>query len=232
MNTVIERGLGGPVCGECDSLLPVAGKNNRVCLRCHPEREIEFLDDREHKFLREMMDKKDMSAEAVMRHMFRLGQSVDHFLSLGLTLAFLNPETGETVRPFERLDKKLAPMPGVGNITPAGQCPHCPAKLAHSVMGEYCSAGCGYIDGHYWPSEHRKKDDGLCSHPECVKLREQFLKKPEPPKEQGQNFKYSTSCNRHNDCKAATEKFERDNGRKPGFNFHCHDDECEDCFGS
>ena len=162
MNTVRERGLGGPVCGECDSLLPVSGKNNRVCLKCHPEREIEFLDDREHGFLREMMDRKDMSAEAVMRHMFRLGQAVDHFMSQGLTLAFLNPETGDVTRPFDRQDKKLAPMPGVGNIIPMTEgadpekCPHCPAPLAYSVMGEYCSAGCGYIDGHYWPKEPKK----------------------------------------------------------------------------
>ena len=42
----------------------------------------------------------------------------------------------------------------------------------------------------------------------------------------------SNSCNRHDDCKAADEKFEKEYGRKPGFNFHCHDDECPDCFGN
>src|SRR5208337_2073551 len=132
-NTVIERGLGGPVCGECGQLLPVSGKNNRVCLKCFPEREIEFLDEREQKFLREMMDKKD-----IMRHMFRLGQGCDFFMSQGYHLAFLNPATGDYEMPFNRTEKKLAPKPGVGNITPAGQCPHCPAPLAYSVMGEYC----------------------------------------------------------------------------------------------
>lgn len=214
MNTVIERGLGGPVCGECGNLLNVAGKNNRVCLKCLPEREIEFFDEREHTFLREEMDRCDMSAVAVVRRHFRLGQTVDHFLRQGFHLAFLNPATGETVKPFEREDKKLAPMPGVGDITPAGQCPHCPAPLGYSPMGEYCSAGCGYIDGHYWPREK---------------------KEPAPEKKlapEGKNFVFSASCNRHSDCKAATEKFRATNGRDPGFSFHCHDDECEDCFGS
>ena len=216
MNTVRERGLGGPVCGECDSLLPVSGKNNRVCLKCHPEREIEFLDDREHGFLREMMDRKDMSAEAVMRHMFRLGQAVDHFMSQGLTLAFLNPETGDVTRPFDRQDKKLAPMPGVGNIIPMTEgadpekCPHCPAPLAYSVMGEYCSAGCGYIDGHYWPKEPKKELTPMAA-PEIK------------------------SCNRHSDCEAAVAALLAANpGKKRHdipFSFHCHDDECEDCFG-
>jgi hypothetical protein len=206
-NTVIERGLGGPVCGECGQLLPVSGKNNRVCLKCFPEREIEFLDEREQGFLREMMDKKEMSATATMRHMFRLGQAVDYFLAKGLTLAFINPATGETETPFNRQDKKLAPMPGVGNIIPMTEgtdprkCPHCPAPLAYCVAGEYCSAGCGYIDGHYWPKE----------------------KKAEPVR---------NSCNRHSDCAAATAKFKEKNGRDPGFSFHCHDDECEDCFGT
>lgn len=37
------------------------------------------------------------------------------------------------------------------------------------------------------------------------------------------------SCNRHSDCKQADEK-----ARAKGATFgasHCHDDECEDCFG-
>lgn len=45
----------------------------------------------------------------------------------------------------------------------------------------------------------------------------------------------SKSCNRHNDCEAAEIALL---GRKPGMkktdislSFHCHDDECEDCFG-
>lgn len=37
------------------------------------------------------------------------------------------------------------------------------------------------------------------------------------------------SCNRHNDCKAADEKA-RARGAMFGAS-HCHDEECEDCFG-
>jgi len=39
------------------------------------------------------------------------------------------------------------------------------------------------------------------------------------------------SCNRHDDCAEAEARFKKDKGRDPGPNFHCHDDECEDCFG-
>lgn len=42
------------------------------------------------------------------------------------------------------------------------------------------------------------------------------------------------SCNRHNDCeKAEEEVMKRRNitRDKISGNFHCHDDECEDCFG-
>src|SRR5208337_2169933 len=44
-----------------------------------------------------------------------------------------------------------------------------------------------------------------------------------------------TSCNRHADCeKAEEELLARNPGMKKSdihLNFHCHDDECEDCFG-
>ena len=39
------------------------------------------------------------------------------------------------------------------------------------------------------------------------------------------------SCNRHADCDKAEAEFEAKYNRKPGWNFHCHDDCCEDCFG-
>jgi hypothetical protein len=43
---------------------------------------------------------------------------------------------------------------------------------------------------------------------------------------------FRNSCNRHSDCAAATENWKRNhNGQLPGVNFHCHDEECEDCFG-
>lgn len=40
------------------------------------------------------------------------------------------------------------------------------------------------------------------------------------------------SCNRHSNCEKAEEEYRQRKGREPGFNFHCHDDECEDCFGA
>lgn len=42
------------------------------------------------------------------------------------------------------------------------------------------------------------------------------------------------SCNRHFDCKEAEEVFYSKHPKEPrGYipNFHCNDDECEDCFG-
>ena len=43
------------------------------------------------------------------------------------------------------------------------------------------------------------------------------------------------SCNRHGDCEKANQELL---ARNPGMNrwdippnFHCHDDDCEDCFG-
>lgn len=51
-----------------------------------------------------------------------------------------------------------------------------------------------------------------------------FIRNEPPPPPVVRN-----SCNRHSDCKAADEK-----ARAKGATFgasHCHDDECEDCFG-
>lgn len=42
------------------------------------------------------------------------------------------------------------------------------------------------------------------------------------------------SCNRHNDCDAAEQEVMTRKGitrDKINYTFHCHDDECEDCFG-
>lgn len=42
------------------------------------------------------------------------------------------------------------------------------------------------------------------------------------------------SCNRHNDCEAAENEVMQRRGiqrREIAASFHCHDDECEDCFG-
>jgi|SRR5579859_3736937 len=49
--------------------------------------------------------------------------------------------------------------------------------------------------------------------------------KVEAPKQRG--------CNRHNDCDAADAKWLAAHPEEKfvPFSFHCHDDECEDCFG-
>ena len=41
------------------------------------------------------------------------------------------------------------------------------------------------------------------------------------------------SCNRHNDCNEANRKWLETHPLEKyvPINFHCHDDECEDCFG-
>jgi hypothetical protein len=43
------------------------------------------------------------------------------------------------------------------------------------------------------------------------------------------------SCNRHEDCSEAEERYMKRNGITERYEiplgFHCHDDECEDCFG-
>lgn len=112
-NTVIERGLGGPVCGECYSLLPVTGELNHVCLRCHPHLEYAgLLDERELKALKVAMDSKEMSAKAVIRHFFRMGQTMDHFLTKGSTIGYLGDQ-GDFHDPFDS-GPKMAPMPDCG----------------------------------------------------------------------------------------------------------------------
>ena len=42
------------------------------------------------------------------------------------------------------------------------------------------------------------------------------------------------SCNRHSDCKAADAKWleSHPDEKFVPFNIHCHDEECEGCFGS
>jgi hypothetical protein len=40
-----------------------------------------------------------------------------------------------------------------------------------------------------------------------------------------------SECNRHSDCDAADAAYRKREGRDPSYSFHCHDDECEDCFG-
>jgi len=120
-NTVIERGLGGPVCGECGSILNVAGTCNRICLKCYPHFEfLELLGDalgaensRELDVLADLMKKKDMTARGVIRHMFRLGQMVDNFTSQGYEVVFRLGD--DEIDPFDRGPKK-APMLECGGV--------------------------------------------------------------------------------------------------------------------
>lgn len=40
------------------------------------------------------------------------------------------------------------------------------------------------------------------------------------------------SCNRHGNCDKVDWKWRKEhNGEEPPFNIHCHDEDCEDCFG-
>jgi hypothetical protein len=121
-NTVIERGLGGPICGECQRVLPVAGALNRVCIQCHPQLEFaELLGDalgaensRELDTLAQLMKKKDMTARGVIRHMFRLGQMVDHFTALGYEMVFRLGD--DEIDPLHMGGPKMAPMPDCGGV--------------------------------------------------------------------------------------------------------------------
>lgn len=113
-NTVIERGLGGPICGECAHVLPVVGQHARICLLCHPEYEFNhMLDERELGILAKGMIKRDQSAVATVKHWVRLGQLVDHFKEEGFDLLFRHPESGKYVDPFDQ-GPKMAPMPYCG----------------------------------------------------------------------------------------------------------------------
>lgn len=40
------------------------------------------------------------------------------------------------------------------------------------------------------------------------------------------------SCNRHDDCDAAELEVTARIGLTNFYGFHCHDDECEECFGN
>jgi len=68
-----------------------------------------WFDEREEKVLREVMAEWDMSAEAVVRHFFRLGQSVAYVMKKQKELGFLDDQ-GDFVSIFSR-GPKMAPMP-------------------------------------------------------------------------------------------------------------------------
>jgi hypothetical protein len=68
-----------------------------------------FKNDRELSVLHEVMMRDEMSAEAVVRHFFRMGQLLDHHLRLGHELGFLDDQ-GDFNPVFERLPK-MAPEP-------------------------------------------------------------------------------------------------------------------------
>jgi hypothetical protein len=68
-----------------------------------------FKDDRELSVLHAVMLRNEMSAEAVVRHFFRMGQLVDYHLQRDEELGVLDDQ-GD-FRPIFQRDLKLAPMP-------------------------------------------------------------------------------------------------------------------------
>lgn len=53
----------------------------------------------------------------------------------------------------------------------------------------------------------------------------------EPSREAVKAAREHNNCNRHDDCEAATAAYRNKHGRDPGVGFHCHDEDCEECFG-
>jgi hypothetical protein len=158
-NTVIERGMGGPVCGECQRVLPVAGALNRVCIQCYPQLEfVELLggslgaeNSRELDVLAELMKKKQMTARGVIRHMFRLGQMVDLFTAQGYEVVFRKGD--DEVDPFDR-GPKMAPMPPQFDETHSGKptmhdgWATSPFNREREQKDVYCERGCGQFAHH------------------------------------------------------------------------------------
>jgi hypothetical protein len=54
------------------------------------------------------------------------------------------------------------------------------------------------------------------------------------PTEQNETIRTTRSCNRHDDCAVADDRWREGHPGQtyPPPNFHCHDDCCEDCFGN
>jgi len=68
------------------------------------------FDEREQKVLQEMMTEWDMSAPAVIRHLFRIGQSVSYVMNKNREVGFFDDQ-GDFVSIFGRHEPKMAPMP-------------------------------------------------------------------------------------------------------------------------
>jgi hypothetical protein len=86
-------------------------------------------------------------------------------------------------------------------------------------------------DGVIWlPDNPKKAAKLLRDAADMIEQKLCFEEKSAPPKS---SFR---SCNRHSDCqKAEDELLARNPGKTKvdiNINFHCHDEECEDCFGS
>lgn len=111
-NTVIYRGMAGPVCGECSDLLPISGEHMHVCLKCHPQLEFStLLEERGLDILKEAMAKYDMPAKAVIKKWIRLGQMADKFMVEGYEMVFRLGD--EEIDPLHH-GPKMAPMPECG----------------------------------------------------------------------------------------------------------------------
>ena len=69
-----------------------------------------FKNERELAVLHEVMYRDEMSAEAVVRRFFRMGQMVDHYIQQGTDLGFLDDQ-GDFNSIFRVGGPKMAPVP-------------------------------------------------------------------------------------------------------------------------
>jgi hypothetical protein len=124
-----------------------------------------FKDDREITALHKAMYEKEMSAEAVVRHFFRMGQLVDHYMKQGYKPVFrLSKGFGivEEVDPFNLGGPKMAPMPECTcEQTDGKSCPvplHQPAVPAIFSAKEHINCAC-------WTTGRYQRVEGCPYHP-------------------------------------------------------------------
>ena len=77
-----------------------------------------------------------------------------------------------------------------------------------------------YVEEHEWDLDVIEKTI-LKAYPEYPSMQENIEK----------FARRDFSCNRHEDCKVAEEKYLKTYKLYPPLNFHCHSEDCEDCFG-
>lgn len=117
------------------------------------------LDEREEVVLQRIMEDRDMSDGATIRHLFRMGQMIDVYEAMGYKLVFrkyMGDGVVEEVDPFNRLPK-LAPMPNVEAVTQK--------KLEHLADTKVSYPSKGHIDCPCWQTGHFQRVEGCVSHP-------------------------------------------------------------------